>query len=390
MRGNSQLLSRYTHQGSLSRLRGIDIFTKKSCGVKIKNLSILQSGNHLHCTLVMPDGSKISASFVYAPSKDDKVFWEEVFETINSSENSNRLIMGDCNVTLNHKEDTMGYITDPHKQSRAILTKEIANESFIDLFSHTHPGEKSFTFRTKDCKKRSRLDLSLASPSLIASVTSLDHLAHPYTVTDHSSLLLKLDFTQTIQGEGTFRCPAGIHNDPAYHRLAANSIKSTITNALEESEESKLMLSMLETRIHLEEELHAIHTLIPSWNTSNRENVLKNTIAVLLSNEPSNEELMTERFIVTKPNLLEMILSNLKNDTKNFTSRAKVRMDTSFANLQSDLQTLLSGEDSFENKIAIDDITSQIETINNEKLKAALQKKVAFNLLDNEKPTKAS
>ena len=119
MRGNSQLLSRYTHQGSLSRLRGIDIFTKKSCGVKIKNLSILQSGNHLHCTLVMPDGSKISASFVYAPSKDDKVFWEEVFETINSSENSNRLIMGDCNVTLNHKEDTMGYITDPHKQSRA-------------------------------------------------------------------------------------------------------------------------------------------------------------------------------------------------------------------------------------------------------------------------------
>ena len=36
MKGNSQLLSRYTHQGSLSRLRGIDIFTKKSCAVNIK------------------------------------------------------------------------------------------------------------------------------------------------------------------------------------------------------------------------------------------------------------------------------------------------------------------------------------------------------------------
>ena len=46
-----------------------------------------------------------------------------------------RLIMGDCNVTLNHKEDTKGYITDPHKQSRVIINKEISNESFILLTS---------------------------------------------------------------------------------------------------------------------------------------------------------------------------------------------------------------------------------------------------------------
>ena len=43
MKGNSQLLSKYNHQGSLSRLRGINIFIKKSCGVKLKNLN---SGNH--------------------------------------------------------------------------------------------------------------------------------------------------------------------------------------------------------------------------------------------------------------------------------------------------------------------------------------------------------
>ena len=44
MKGNSQLLSRYNHQGSLSRLRGIDSFIKNACGVKLKNLSILSSG----------------------------------------------------------------------------------------------------------------------------------------------------------------------------------------------------------------------------------------------------------------------------------------------------------------------------------------------------------
>ena len=108
---------------------------------------------------------------------------------------------------------------NPLSTSSAILTQE-KNPSLS--------GQKTV-------KKRSRLDISLISPSLIASVTSMDHLAHPYTVTDHSSLMMKLLFMQTIQGEATFRCPVGIHNDPAYHRLAANSIKSTIINAVEES-----------------------------------------------------------------------------------------------------------------------------------------------------------
>ena len=98
---------------------------------------------------------------------------------------------------------------------------------------------------------------------------------------------------------------------------------------------------------------------------------------------------MNEAFDVTKPDLLEMVLNNLKNDTKNFTARAKVKTDTTFALLKAELQTLFSGEDIFENKIAIEDITSQLEKINNEKIKATLLKKAAFNLLDNKKPTKA-
>ena len=36
-----------------------------------------------------------------------------------------------------------------------------------------------------------------------------------------------------------------------------------------------------------------------------------------------------------------------------------------------------------------EDTSTQLEDINTEKLKSSLQKKAAFNLLDNEKPTKA-
>ena len=118
----------------------------------------------------------------------------------------------------------------------------------------------------------------------MSSIVSMDHLAHPYSITNHSSLLIKLYFTHTEQGAGTFRCPPGIYSDPTYHILAANSIKATIINAMSESNNSRVLLSLLETRIHLEEELHAINTLIPNWDTNTRVKALTNTIAILLSN----------------------------------------------------------------------------------------------------------
>ena len=186
----------------------------------------------------------------------------------------------------------------------------------------------------------------------MSSFISMAHLAHPYSITDHSSLLLKLDFTQTEQGAGTFRCPPGIQSDPIYPSLAANSIKITIINAMAESDNSRILLSLLETRIQLKEELHVIDSLIPFCDTSTRVKTLTNTIAILLSNEPSNEELKTENFVVNKPNLLEMVLTNLKNDTKNFTARAKVKLDTFFATLQAEIQSLISGERPLKTKLA--------------------------------------
>ena len=63
----------------------------------------------------------------------------------------------------------------------------------------------------------------------------------------------------------------------------------------------------METKILLEEELHAITTLISHWDTSTRKRAITNTIAVMISNEPSNEEIMQEAFDVTKPDLLEMV-----------------------------------------------------------------------------------
>ena len=86
---------------------------EKSCEVKLLNIKILNSSNHFHCTLSMPDGTKIATTFVYAPKKDDKVFWEDVLNTLKDSVAPHHLFIGDCNVTLDQMRDWIGYITDP-------------------------------------------------------------------------------------------------------------------------------------------------------------------------------------------------------------------------------------------------------------------------------------
>ena len=162
----------------------------------------------------------------------------------------------------------MGYITDPHKKSRAILTAAIESERLNDLFPHFHPNERSYTFRTANKKKRVQLDIGMASPSMLEVITSFDHIAHPFSVTDHSSTFIKLDFTKSTKGDGIFRCPPDIHNDITYHRIACNTIKSTILNSITETPISNTFRALFEARLKLEEELHALETVVPTWPTN--------------------------------------------------------------------------------------------------------------------------
>ena len=128
-------------------------------------------------------------------------------------------------MTLDHELDTFGYETDPHPKSRTIINDWLENEAFIDTFQHFYPHDKSYNYRTKECKLKSRLDYCLTSPNVILFIKHIPHIAHNYANTDHSSILVEIDVTNTSRGKGIFRCPPNAHNDPSYQRLIKNSIK---------------------------------------------------------------------------------------------------------------------------------------------------------------------
>ena len=103
--------------------------------------------------------------------------------------------------------------TVPVKNLFQIVNQLLEQEAFIDSYRHFKPETRSFTFRTKDSKKRSRLDYGFISPSLAPYLTNVEHIAHHYENTDHSTISLEIDITNSEIGKG---CPPNIHKNLNY------------------------------------------------------------------------------------------------------------------------------------------------------------------------------
>ena len=388
MKNNRKNLSQFSIFGTPTLKRGILVLSKKSCGCKITHIQNEWNNDMALFEITLPDTTTISTLVIYAPSKDTPTFWEHAYQVINTSIHEHKILIGDFNCTLDHQNDTHGYKTDPHTKSRLVINNWLENETFIDTFRHMHPGVKSYTFRTKDCKLKSRLDYCLTSPSLITHVKHITHLAHNYANTDHSSILLEIDVTNTPMGKGIFKSPPNVHTNTTYQKLIKNSIKKSIFQSISKTPQTDLECALFETRIKLEEELKSIQDKVPNWNTQHRQNTLLLTIAILLSNEPTNEELIDRPLDVNKPQLLEFILHNMKEDTIAYSKKEKNNFINTQNELKTTLQNLISDPESEENTINIHKTQENLEHLENKLLYDTLSKKANFNLLHNEKPTK--
>ena len=152
------------------------------------------------------------------------------------------------------------------------------------------------------------LPLEQYSPSLISSLKNVSHIAHHFDNTDHSTIALEIDITNSKKGKGIFRCPPHLHKNPDYQILIKNSIKKAIFSCISKTQKINLQEALFDTRIKLYEEYMSLHTKTPNWNTQDRKNTLEITMNLLLSHEPTNEELLENSLTINKAALLEYVL----------------------------------------------------------------------------------
>ena len=293
------------------------------------------------------------------------------------------------NCTLNHQLDSRGYKSDPHPKARKVIQSFIDNEEYIDSYRHLHPDSKAYTYRKVGAELRGRLNYGLMSPSLIQylkEVTQTQH--HCSDVSDHASVSIKIDITNSEQGKGIFKAPPNIHKNTNYIQLIKNTIKNTIYEATNKTQKTELQYSLFNTRIALQEELEAIKTVVPNWKTQERTDTLNNTIATLLSLEPTNEELLQNSLQISTPNLLELTLTKMKEETIKYAKKNKIKSDLTETKLRNDLENLLSQDIDDQNIQQIHTKENELAELEEKKLYDLLSKKQNFLLLEDEKPTR--
>ena len=109
---------------------------------------------------------------------------------------------------------------------------------------------------------------------------------------------------------------------------------------------------------------------------------------LLLSLEPSTEELLENDLTINKAALLECVLLQMKNNTiAHMKQSKKIASNTEFT-LKKELQTLIEEENTDENAEQIYTVESKLKDIETKKLFDILSKKHNYTLLNDEKPTK--
>ena len=99
----------------------------------------------------------------------------------------------------------------------------MAEYGLVDIFREFHPTDKKYSWKQWGAHKFGRLDYFLVSNYLTPYVQKVDFLPKCYS--DHSPILLDLDFSKFSRGRGFWKMNNSLLYDPEYIDVVKDTIK---------------------------------------------------------------------------------------------------------------------------------------------------------------------
>ena len=218
-------LAQFNIDGNLVKNRGILVLTRKNSGYISKNFKIIDKDNAIQFDILSPDNTTYNIVAIYAPNsiQDNLKFFKSLPGMIKKEEDDFQILIGDYNTTLDPKLDKVNYKGDDHAKSREVINSWLMDEDFIDSYRYIYPDERNYSYR-QDCDKtqKARLDYALVSPNLIDKISQVEHCFT--NASDHATVSIEISTDMEKQGQGIFRAPPYIQNDPKYVKLAEEVI----------------------------------------------------------------------------------------------------------------------------------------------------------------------
>ena len=215
--------------------RGTMILIRKNAPVKVENSYKDNLGRRVFCELKY-EGQSIILANIYAPNKDDPVFFLETFLKLASFENGKeykKIIVGDFNLVLDVEVDKQGGNPTTHTKSVNALKSYMTDEGLVDIWRYKHPDSKEVTWKVmKPQPIFERLDLILISSELI------DHIGaegiKPAYLSDHSIPWVVIIPTKAEKGRGFWRFNTRLLADKEYIEF----MNTELTEILSENRDS--------------------------------------------------------------------------------------------------------------------------------------------------------
>ena len=116
----------------------------------------------------------------------------------------------------------MGVLT-PCACARRAIKDQMEQHNLVDIFRELHPDDKTFSWQKFNQNKQARLDYFLISSSLLPYVQNASIL--PGICSDHSPIVLDIDFTKFVRGRGFWKFNNSLLKDPEYLEIVKDAIK---------------------------------------------------------------------------------------------------------------------------------------------------------------------
>ena len=322
-----------------SNARGVAILFTKTFEYKVHKCINDTNGNFLLLDMTA-NNNRFTLVTIYGPNTDNPQFFENISNKIAELENDSVIWCGDFNLVLDPKLDYCNYKTINNKNAREILLNIINTKHLIDPFRDEHADLRRYTWRRKQPFQQARLDFFLISEDLLTSVKKCI-IENSYR-SDHCPVLLSLCFKKFVKGKSLWKFNNSLLKDTEYLETINKKI-----------EEVKLQYSL------------------PIYNNENLQNI-------------PNSEI---QFTINDQLFLDTLLMEIRGQTISFSSYKKKQNDQNEKLLAEKILKLEQNltEDKMEE---LENLKLELTELRQIKVKGAVIRSRATNLLEGEKPTK--
>ena len=177
--------------GDRTTSRGIAILLNNNFEYEILSQKKDKNGNYLNLNLKLSTMT-LNLVTLYGPNNannDSPSFFCEIKELLNSKNSDYNILCGDFNIVMDKEMDTCNYRNINNPQASKAVLEIVSEHELTDIYRHLNPTIRRFTWRRKNPVKQARLDLFLASTSLL-DITKKCSINSSYR-SDHSPIELE-------------------------------------------------------------------------------------------------------------------------------------------------------------------------------------------------------